>query len=235
MRERRVEIPGFEAKIIYHTLKGFEVKTLLIDLGEKRRVLSTLERFKYARFIGNHYDPLELSDYIHKNFKAHMEWLPKALGIKDESSFLFTSVDMDKLEIEKASFLDLNMICVLTAGVKSNAMRIGVDKASSYERNGIFEKLGTINIILLTNARLTEPAMLRAIITITEAKTSILDELDVRSSYNPDIKATGTGTDNIIIAPGYGPPISYTGGHSKAGELIGICVRESLRRAISRS
>ncbi len=74
MREGKVEIPGFEAK------------TLLIDLGEKRRFLSTPEGFKYAGFTRNHYDLPELSDCIHGDFKAHTKWLPKVLGIKEESS-----------------------------------------------------------------------------------------------------------------------------------------------------
>ena len=44
--------------------------------------------------------------------------------------------------------------------------------------------LGTINVIILTNAKLTDAAMARAIITVTEAKTAALQDLKIKSSLN---------------------------------------------------
>jgi adenosylcobinamide amidohydrolase len=74
--------------------------------------------------------------------------------------------------------------------------------------------------------------MARSIITITEAKTISLQDLDMRSSYNPEIQATGTGTDNIIVVSGFGPKITYVGGHAKAGEIIAKTVTSAVKEAI---
>ena len=57
-------------------------------------------------------------------------------------------------------------------------MRMSVDEGPFYEP-------GTINIVLLTNMKLSPRAMARAIITATEAKTAALQDLDVRSSVQP--------------------------------------------------
>lgn len=99
----------------------------------------------------------------------------------------------------------------------------------------MFERVGTINIILITNALLTEAAMARALITITETKCAALQDLGIESSYSPGLIATGTGTDNVIVVPpGNGIRITYAGGHSKAGELIGRVVYESVKEAVTR-
>jgi len=230
MKERKIEIglEGVEAKVIYHRLKGFEVKTLLLSFDRPRRVLSTMEGFKEVRFVGNHYDPPELWDYLHEHFEEHRNWLPQALGLLPEkSAFLFTGADMDNLGVGEQSFEELRVCCLATAGVRSNALRAGVDEAGS-------RSPGTINLILLTNATLTDGAMARAVITATEAKTTILQDLDVRSSYNPRFQATGTGTDNLIIVPGSGPLVTYTGGHAKIGELLGVTVRKAVAEALAK-
>jgi len=35
-----------------------------------------------------------------------------------------------------------------------------------------------------------------------------------------DFRATGTGTDNVLVVQGEGPVECFAGGHSKIGELI---------------
>ena len=105
------------------------------------------------------------------------------------------------------------------------------------EQDGTFENtLGTINIILLTNATLSDGAMARAIITATEAKTAALQDMDARSSVSPENQATGTGTDNMIIVSGKEPSrsILYTGGHTKIGELIGVSTKIAVAEAIKK-
>ena len=77
--------------------------------------------------------------------------------------------------------------------------------------------------------------MARAIITVTEAKTAALQDLNVRSTGSPQYQATGTGTDNMIVVSGkMGKPLLLTSGHTKIGELIGcstkIAVTEALKK-----
>lgn len=235
-REIPLSVEGVKAKVIYHTYQGFEVKTLLISLEEKRRVLSTREGYREVNFVVNHYNSRPLWDYMHQHRQEFEKWLPAILGIYPEDiAFMSTAADMDNLAVCESSYEEFMVCCLATAGVKSNAQRMGVDKAGSVERNDEFESLsGTINIILLTNATLSDGAMARAIITVTEAKTAALQDMDIRSTYTPENQATGTGTDNMIVVSGKGSLVKYTGGHAKMGELIGIAVKRAVAEAIEK-
>jgi len=135
---------------------------------------------------------------------------------------------MDNLAIKKETFKEMTVYALVTAGVCSNAVRMGTDIGSYYEP-------GTINMIFLTNMKLSPRAMTRAIISATEGKTAALDDLDIRSSYLPlTAAATGTGTDNIIVVQGDNPPIDNAGGHTKLGELIASAVYEGVQEAINK-
>jgi adenosylcobinamide amidohydrolase len=80
---------------------------------------------------------------------------------------------------------------------------MGVDKGPWIERNDKYEfTLGTINVILLTNTKLSNGDMAAAIITATEAKTAALRHFDVRSTLTPKNQATGTGTDDVVVISG---------------------------------
>ncbi len=232
-----LSLKGVEAEIVHHTFRGVPVKTLLVKLHEKRRVLSTLEGFREVAFVANHYSPEALWDYIQDHCDEYRRWLPEALGVpSEELTSLWTGVDLQNMAVASRSFEDLVVVVLVTAGVRSNAQRLGEDRAGHLERCGGFSRLhGTINVILLTNAHLTQGAMARALITITEAKTAALEDLDVRSSYTPlQNQATGTGTDNAIVVPGDGPEVSCVGGHTVAGELIARATKEGVQEAIRR-
>lgn len=229
-----------DARIFYHSYDGIGVKTFLVSFGKEKRVLSTLEGFKTAKFIGNHYDPPELWEQCHTiGIQKHKAEICKNIGINpDDTAMLLTGADMDNISIKTEEYKGIKICACVTAGVKSNAQRIGVDKAESVEideeKFEKFEdvKLGTVNIIILTNASLTDGAMARSLITITEAKTIAFEDLHIKSSYNPEILATGTGTDNAIIVSGCQQRISYTGGHAKFGELMARATTSAVKEAI---
>ncbi len=143
---------------------------------------------------------------------------------------------MEQLAVCERSYEDLRVCCFATAGAKGNALRTGVDVASYVERNGAFvNAVGTINILILTNANLSEGAMARTIITVTEAKTAALQDLDVRSTSVPQNQATGTGTDNVLIVSGKaGSPLLLTSGHTKIGELIGSATKTAVAEALKK-
>jgi adenosylcobinamide amidohydrolase len=160
------------------------------------------------------------------------------LGIShSDLAFLSTGADMDNLAVCEKSFEEFNVCCLATAGAKNNALRTGVDLADYVERAGNYINLnGTINIILLTNATLTDGALANTIIIATEAKTAALQDLDVRSTYTPEIQATGTGTDSIIVASGkgLGGALRLTSGHTKMGELIGTSTKLAVSEALKK-
>ena len=220
-----------DARISYSTIRDFENKTLIIDFKKPLTVVSTLEgERKGIESVGNHYLPPPSWGITHRSgLKDERKRIYNILGKSEKNtSFLFTGADMDNLAAEKARFKEMEVYALVTAGVRSNAMRMSEDEGRFYEP-------GTINIIILPNVELTPRAMTRAIICATEAKTAALQDLDVRSHYTPLVnQATGTGTDNIMVVQGKGIRIDNAGGHSKMGELIAKAVYSGVKEAIYR-
>jgi len=231
-----VSLNGVKAAIIYHLFKGSEVNTLLVSFGRKRRVLSTLDGFKELCYVANTYAPPALEEYVMKKLSEFKRNLPIALAIDPEKiAFLITAVSMDNLAVCEQSYEEFTVCCLATAGAKENAMRMGQDVTRYVERDGQVSAIGTINIILLTNATLTDGAMARAIITATEAKTAALQDLNVKSTYSPQFQATGTGTDNMIVVSGkMGKYLHVTSGHTKMSELIAFATKIAVTEALKK-
>jgi len=156
---------------------------------------------------------------------------------------LGTAANMHNAAIAVHSFRDLTVAAVCTGGVEGNAGRVG-DPASVAEIEGGFEKLppatvvpgpGTINTLLFISRPLIPGALVRCIMTATEAKTAVLQELAVNSRYSDGL-ATGTGTDQIAAAAmeDNGPPLTSAGKHAKLGELIGLAVHEAITGTLAR-
>jgi ABC-type Fe3+-hydroxamate transport system substrate-binding protein/adenosylcobinamide amidohydrolase len=229
-RSLSLDLPYIDQiRIVRSRIADFLHKTLVIDFTTPLTVVSTLEGQRSGiTTIGNHYSP---PPYWGIGHDLGLEVLRSTVyGVirtsKDRAAFLFTGANMDNLALEEASFKDLTVHALVTAGVRSNAVRMSRDQGKFYEP-------GTINILLLSNASLSPRAMTRAIISATEAKTAALADMDIRSSYlGRQYQATGTGTDNIIVAAGTGTPISNCGGHSKMGELVARAVYQGVKSAV---
>jgi adenosylcobinamide hydrolase len=234
-REIKLLLEDVRAEILYYKYLNFDVNTLLVSFGEKRRVLSTWDGYKEVSFVANTYQPIGLFDITMMNYSEFEEKFPARLNVaREDLSFLSTLANMDNVAVCERSYRGLVVSCITTGGV-GNALRSGVDGAHWMEKDGTFVNThGTINIIILTNAALSDGAMARTIITATEAKTAALQDMDARSSVSPENQATGTGTDNMIIVSGKDPnrPILYTGGHTKIGELIGVSTKTAVAEAI---
>ncbi len=169
-------------------------------------------------------DPMEYHKSICNNYN-----IPP-----DKTVLLGTAANMYLAGFSEKSFRDLSVFTVSTAGVETNAGRAG-DPSQVYESNGSYETLkGTINIMVFINKELIPGAMVRAVKMATEAKTSILQELNVPSRYSSGI-ATGTGTDQIAISCPIldEKPLTSAGKHSKLGELIALSVREAVKSSLS--
>ncbi|MBU4237164.1 MAG: adenosylcobinamide amidohydrolase [Proteobacteria bacterium] len=227
-----------KAEIIESDIKDFRNKTVAVTFKKTMAVISTLEgqRDKIST-VANHYFPPPSWGLGHQQGLTTLrESTLKALGFAPESTaMLFTGANMDNLAVVKKSFKAMEVTALVTAGVESNAMRMSADTGLFYEpdSSGKTHKPGTINILLLTNMRLSPQAMSRGIISATEAKSAALQDLDIRSSYSAGLhQATGTGTDNIIVVEGAGLPIDASGGHTKMGELMASAVYEGVQRAI---
>ena len=220
-----------DAKILYSHILNFVNKTLVIEFKKPLELVSTLEGQRHGiKVVGNHYSPPAYWAIEHQwGLKKIRERVYQTIHLEESSSsFLFTGADMDNLALGHEKFRDMEVYALVTAGVKSNALRMSADPGRYYEG-------GTINIIILPNMKLSSRAMTKTIITATEAKTAALTDLDIRSCESPLLhQATGTGTDNIIVVHGAGNRIDNTGGHSKMGELIGKAVYKGIRKAIAK-
>ena len=218
------------ARILYAYTADFKNKTLVLNFKTPRDIVSTLDGHRPGvRSVANHYFPPPTwipGHYMGMDFmKANV--LKVLKRDPDSTAFLMTGADMDHVAMATQTYKDLKITALVTAGVSSNAMRMGKDTGSYYEP-------GTINVILLSNMKLSQRAMTRAIITATEAKTAVMEDIDIRSTYNPaKYAATGTGTDNVLVVSGDGPELTNAGGHSKLGELVARAVYDGVRQAVA--
>ncbi len=217
------------ARILCSRIADFLNKTLLITFKHPLRILSTLDGPRRGiTVVGNHYMPPQIWNISYlMGFRAFRQRVYNTLGLQRwRTSLLMTGADMDNLSVQTRKFREITVTALITAGVRSNAMRMSKDIGKFYEP-------GTINVILMTNCHLTQRAMARAIITATEAKTAALQDLDIRSAYTGmHNQATGTGTDNILVVEGEGTRIDNAGGHTRMGELIADVVYRGVRQAV---
>jgi adenosylcobinamide hydrolase len=234
------------AMIVTTDHNGLWEKTLVIRFPQSRRVLGTNDGFLNARAVMNHAaHPLiwmkaaeAMKDQCQCGGKIYLaktlEAKARELGIPvAQLAHMATAADMDNYAMVTKKYPPFIVTALVTAGAKTNAIRTGVDEGTNIESED--KPAGTVNIITLTNARLTDAAMARAIITVTEAKTAAFEELKIPSSYTKGVQATGTGTDGVIIVTGTnGPTVTYTGGHSRIGELMGKAVYEAVMEALDK-
>jgi adenosylcobinamide amidohydrolase len=232
----------FRAEIAYYKALNCPTNTFFVNFTEVRPVISSRHGIKEARLLCICHIPDELGLYMHDETKSQFYYYEQLLGEVlrentcsiDQTVFLSTGVQMRNLAWAIERYEELWVACFTTAGVKNNAVRIGRDPSIGIERNGRFERFGTICHIMVTNATLEPGALVSSIITLTEAKNVALQELNIRSSYDPEGLATGTGTDQAIVAAGFGENCVYVQGHTKMGEMMAKAVIRSTQEAINK-
>jgi adenosylcobinamide amidohydrolase/ABC-type Fe3+-hydroxamate transport system substrate-binding protein len=225
-----VDIPCVKrARIVESRIMDFVHRTLLLDFKRPQTVVSTMDgERKGIMTAGNSASPTPAwSVYNKLGFERSMEDLLGTLGLdRALTDMMVTGADMDNLSVKSASCMDMTVTALVTAGVDGNAIRTSKDIGAWYEP-------GTINIMLLTNRELSMQAAAGAIVTVTEAKTAALWDMDTRSVQTPLLNpATGTGTDAVIVVTGDGPVLHGSGGHTKMGELIADAVYRGVQDAL---
>ena len=162
-----------------------------------------------------------------------------------ETALMGTAANMSYVAVQTERDEDLEVTAVVTAGVEGNATTAG-DTANWRETSSGMSKVvyaGTINTILLIHHPVTAPVLARAVVTMTEGKSSALMRLAVPSRQGPDL-ATGTGTDQFCVAgpfdvsqgraadAGQRKPLTSASPHVKLGELIGLATRKATMEAV---
>lgn len=163
------------------------------------------------------------------------------------STALLTSADMIHHAYAKIEERDTIVETIVTAGYDKTAHRAGTGYCYE-EKNGVFTTPGTINILTFTNKVLTDSAMVKAIMTITEAKTAAIQDWHIESVrrhpfINEDIpdaitqehftSATGTSTDGIILTiDTNGDILTDAGSFSLFGDTLAKAVYVGVQRAL---
>ena len=145
---------------------------------------------------------------------------------------ILTSADMEGAVYERFEEDDLIVEVILTCGHEKTAHRAG-DGWLYKEKAGHFSGPGTINMLVFTNKALTDGAMTKAFITMTEAKCAVLSDTGLKSVVS-GAPASGTATDGIIFTiDTAGEILSDSGTFSFFGNALAVTVRRALARALN--
>ena len=239
------ECPWFEGPTFNSYRQG---RFVVAELNGQHRVMSTSSRVggmrSDIRYLVNHQScegaghSMRGSFIMRLGMDGYHDSVCAELEIDSSSAAIMgTAASMVYAAHEQATFENLQVDAIVTAGVEGNATCAG-DPAQWVETPSGWSKLaevaGTINTIVIVNQPLKPEAQIRALLTATEGKSAALMELGVSSRYSKDL-ATGTGTDQICIAaPLDETRYSYgaTNPHSKLGELLGRVTRAATRNAL---
>lgn len=217
-------------------------KCIVVPFTGRRRVLSTCPfhggyREDLTAVFNNDINPgpgMECR-MLAAEYEEHIRLMAARLGLDpDTSAGMATAASMENVSIQTERSGATSVTAVVTGGIENNAGRAG-DPASwdeAAEKKSPV-RAGTINILLFFNVDLTEGALVRALVTCTEAKTAAIQELLAPSRYSMGL-ATGSGTDGTIVVCNAEAKLRLTnaGKHSRLGELIGRAVKRAVKEAL---
>lgn len=142
-------------------------------------------------------------------------------GIDGPFVGVMTAAKTQSARVATASREGLTVAAVVSVGL-SNTTSAGVS-------DPVVAEPGTINIILLIDGQLTPAALVNAVITVTEAKTMVLGEWQVRTAQGQP--ASGTSTDAVVVAAtGRGSALSYAGPATTIGWLAARTTRQAIEQ-----
>lgn len=137
---------------------------------------------------------------------------------------LLTAAWTDEARIASASVGDVTAMIVTTVGL-SNRIAAGLPAAMPVAAS-------TINIIAVVDADVTPAALVNLALTVTEVKTAMLRDADVRC--DDGTPATGTSTDAVVVAAtGRGPRAPFGGPATPAGAAVARAARTALSEGIA--
>ncbi|MDG4647004.1 adenosylcobinamide amidohydrolase [Roseibacterium sp. SDUM158017] len=142
-------------------------------------------------------------------------WLAASMDARGDAAAvgLLTSRDLARYRLETACSGLVSASCLATIGL-TNAERVG----HRLPRDA--DAWGTINILAATDAGLSDTALTELLSIVAEARTAAVID------HGPDLlsgRATGTGTDCIVVAAPAGPGL-FAGLHTDVGEAVGAAV-----------
>lgn len=191
------------AELRSHTTSGAPRPVLVWRFSEPRLVAATATvggGIGERSWVLNAQVPL---DYGRVDLDAHVAELAAQAGCEGPGVGLLTAAGMEPHGLAT----DGGVTCSATVGVTKPTWAADADDAWSAWAPG------TINVVVQVPVRLTDAALLNAIVTTTEAKTQALLEAGV--------PGTGTASDAVCIAcPTTGAPEPFAGPRSRWGARV---------------
>lgn len=159
-----------------------------------------------------------------EQFIAQQGWSGRYLG-------KMTAASMDSFRIARQTSDRYQVTTLVTTGL-GNAKRVG-EPAEETQTGSQAPDAGTINMIVICNQQLADHALAEAFMLTTEAKTAVLQDLNIHSAFAEGI-ATGTGTDALTIVSGEHKPMAeYCGKHTELGECMALSVMNALQDSLA--
>ena len=177
---------------------------------------------------------------------SYLRELAAQMGIPDrpegiEVIGLLTAVDHRDLQVTSLAESGVTVTALATVGVDHGSSPRDKDvgghaepaiaKAEPLVRPGAINP-GTINLVMLVDARLSSGALVRVSTLATEAKTLAMVEAGLRTRQGHI--ATGTATDATVVGhSGRGSQFEYAGSATLLGWLVGQTVYQSVTRGLA--
>jgi adenosylcobinamide amidohydrolase len=144
-----------------------------------------------------------------------LTWLSDSLTAmgKGDAIGMITSRDLARFCLETACSGRILATCIATVGL-TNAERVGTRRCHRSLQPG------TINLAVITNATLSDTALIELSSIATQARTAAVMD------HGPDLptgRATGTGTDCIVVGAESGNG-QFAGLHTEVAEAVGAAV-----------
>jgi adenosylcobinamide amidohydrolase len=158
-------------------------------------------------------------DYARTDPEVHLREAARARGLDPERTIgMLTAADVRAGVLRDRGLAH----AVATVG-------IGQPLAAAGQRpRPIPPRAGTINVLIVVEAALTDAALVTAVQTATEAKAQALADAGVLA-LNHSGHATGTATDAICIAAPIGDRVRFAGPSTPVGAAIALAVHSAVR------
>ena len=138
---------------------------------------------------------------------------------------LLTSAWTEKAVVAEAAGSGLTALAIVTVGLSNRI-------AAGQTPRGVWAP-STINAIVVVDGAAESAALVNAVMTVTEVKTSLLAAADLRCDDGR--VASGTSTDAVVVAAtGRGPLCRFGGPISDFGRVVARAAREALDAGIRR-
>ena len=175
----------------------------------------------HARSIVNLQVP---KDFAHETLDARLSALARRRALPAPCVGLATAAWTAKAGIASESAGGITVVAAVTVGL-GNPVAAGLTPRAA-------AAFSTINTIVLVDASPETAALVNAIVTATEVKTSVLHAAGVRCAGGEP--ATGTSTDAIVVAAsGRAPACRFGGPVSDLGWVVARAVRSALEDRVA--